>query len=106
MNRFLFASLILFFKKKLINNFYFILLFQVEKCRSMDTINVEDLLQDMRYYRMGLIQTPDQLRFSYLSVIEGGKHILSNLPPLEDDPLVRFMYLLILLFFMKLQKPR
>lgn len=59
----------------------------VEKCRSMDSINVEDLLQDMRYYRMGLIQTPDQLRFSYLSVIEGGKHILSNLPPLEDDPL-------------------
>lgn len=59
----------------------------VEKSRSMDSINVEDLLQDMRYYRMGLIQTPDQLRFSYLSVIEGGNHILSNLPPLADDPL-------------------
>ncbi|TNN39246.1 Tyrosine-protein phosphatase non-receptor type 2 [Liparis tanakae] len=29
----------------------------------------------MREYRMGLIQTPDQLRFSYMAVIEGAKLI-------------------------------
>ena len=27
---------------------------------------------------MGLIQTPDQLRFSYLAIIAGGKRILSG----------------------------
>lgn len=29
----------------------------------------------MRKYRMGLIQTPDQLRFSYMTIIEGAKFI-------------------------------
>lgn len=29
----------------------------------------------MRKYRMGLIQTPDQLRFSYMAILEGAKHI-------------------------------
>lgn len=37
----------------------------------LDNIVVKDILMDMRKYRMGLIQTPDQLRFSYLAVIEG-----------------------------------
>ena len=32
----------------------------------------------MRKCRMGLIQTADQLRFSYLAIIEGGHGILSN----------------------------
>ena len=30
---------------------------------------------------MGLIQTPDQLRFSYIAIIEGGKRILSGGDP-------------------------
>lgn len=29
----------------------------------------------MRKYRMGLIQTPDQLRFSYMAVLEGAKYV-------------------------------
>ncbi|KAK7930684.1 hypothetical protein WMY93_007079 [Mugilogobius chulae] len=33
---------------------------------------------NMREYRMGLIQTADQLRFSYMAVIEGAKLILPN----------------------------
>lgn len=32
----------------------------------------------MREYRMGLIQTPDQLRFSYMAVIEGANLILTD----------------------------
>ena len=35
---------------------------------------------DMRKYRMGLIQTPDQLRFSYLAIIEGSARVLSESP--------------------------
>lgn len=36
-----------------------------------NSVNVRDLLMEMRKYRMGLIQTHDQLRFSYLAIIEG-----------------------------------
>lgn len=31
----------------------------------------------MRRYRMGLIQTPDQLRFSYQAIVHAAKHRLS-----------------------------
>jgi len=41
----------------------------------MDGIKVYDVLMDMRRYRMGLIQTPDQLRFSYLAIVAGAKRI-------------------------------
>jgi len=41
-------------------------------------VNVLDVLVDMRRYRMGLIQTPDQLRFSYLAMIEGAKRLFSS----------------------------
>ncbi|XP_062057310.1 tyrosine-protein phosphatase non-receptor type 2 isoform X3 [Lepus europaeus] len=40
-----------------------------------DEINVKQVLLNMRKYRMGLIQTPDQLRFSYMAIIEGAKCI-------------------------------
>lgn len=38
-------------------------------------INIKQLLLNMRKYRMGLIQTPDQLRFSYMTIIEGAKFL-------------------------------
>lgn len=38
-----------------------------------NSIKVRDILLEMRKQRMGLIQTPDQLRFSYLAIIEGSK---------------------------------
>ncbi|XP_071445884.1 tyrosine-protein phosphatase non-receptor type 2 isoform X1 [Hetaerina americana] len=44
----------------------------------MNTVNVIDILLEMRKSRMGLIQTPDQLRFSYLAVIEGAKKFLDK----------------------------
>ena len=37
----------------------------------VNSVDVKELLLEMRSYRMGLIQTPDQLRFSYQAIIEG-----------------------------------
>ncbi|XP_076022944.1 tyrosine-protein phosphatase non-receptor type 1 [Genypterus blacodes] len=39
------------------------------------SVRVREVLLEMRRSRMGLIQTADQLRFSYLAVIEGAKYI-------------------------------
>lgn len=47
----------------------------MEKRKDPDSVNVKRVLLDMRKYRMGLIQTPDQLRFSYLAVIEGARFL-------------------------------
>lgn len=38
-------------------------------------ISVADLLLELRQSRMGLIQTADQLYFSYQAIIEGIKHL-------------------------------
>ena len=56
---------------------------QIEKKQDLNCIDIRGLLIQMRSYRMGLIQTPEQLRFSYMSVIEGGHRILAN----EDSTL-------------------
>jgi len=45
---------------------------------NLNSVNVMDMLIDMRRYRMGLIQTPDQLRFSYLAMIEGAKRLFPS----------------------------
>ncbi|XP_065484287.1 tyrosine-protein phosphatase non-receptor type 2 isoform X1 [Caloenas nicobarica] len=42
------------------------------------SVDIKKVLLDMRRYRMGLIQTPDQLRFSYMAVIEGAKYIMGD----------------------------
>jgi len=41
-------------------------------------VDIKKILLDMRKYRMGLIQTPDQLRFSYMAVLEGAKYIMGD----------------------------
>ncbi|XP_063837868.1 tyrosine-protein phosphatase non-receptor type 61F-like isoform X2 [Ostrinia nubilalis] len=41
-------------------------------------VNVQQILLEMRKDRMGLIQTPDQLRFSYQAIIEGTKRMDPN----------------------------
>lgn len=38
-----------------------------------DNISAREVLRELRSYRMGLIQTTDQLRFSYKAIIEGIK---------------------------------
>lgn len=47
-----------------------------------DAVSVRDVLLEMRRFRMGLAQTPDQLRFSYLAIIKGHRE------GLEADDLV------------------
>ncbi|XP_041650063.1 tyrosine-protein phosphatase non-receptor type 2a [Cheilinus undulatus] len=48
------------------------------KRKNPSSVDIQKVLLDMREYRMGLIQTPDQLRFSYMAVIEGAKLILTD----------------------------
>lgn len=43
---------------------------------------VADVLLELRRYRMGLIQTSDQLYFSYKAILEGMKHFND---PVRDD---------------------
>lgn len=52
---------------------FFFSFLQVEK-EGENRINVADLLLELRQSRMGLIQTADQLYFSYQAIIEGIKH--------------------------------
>lgn len=41
----------------------------------LNSVDVKEILLEMRRYRMGLIQTPDQLRFSYQAIIEGATRL-------------------------------
>ncbi|XP_019744016.1 tyrosine-protein phosphatase non-receptor type 1 [Hippocampus comes] len=59
------------------------------------SVRIRDVLLEMRRHRMGLIQTADQLRFSYLAIIEGAKYLQGDLSSQdswrgfsqeEDDP--------------------
>lgn len=50
----------------------------IENQEHMNGIDIRKMVLDMRYYRMGLIQTADQLRFSYLAIIEGGRRLLNK----------------------------
>ncbi|PSN29557.1 Tyrosine-protein phosphatase non-receptor type 2 [Blattella germanica] len=44
----------------------------------IDSVNVREVLLEMRRFRMGLIQTPDQLRFSYWAIIEGANKCIKG----------------------------
>lgn len=48
---------------------------QMSHRKDPSSVQIRQVLLEMRRYRMGLIQTADQLRFSYLAVIEGAKYI-------------------------------
>lgn len=48
---------------------------QMSHRKDPSSVRIREVLLEMRRYRMGLIQTADQLRFSYLAVIEGAKYI-------------------------------
>jgi len=50
---------------------------QIEE-KGLDAVNVREVLLEMRRFRMGLIQTPDQLRFSYWAIIEGSNKYLNG----------------------------
>ena len=40
-----------------------------------ESVCVKDILLELRNYRMGLIQTVDQLKFSYMAIVEGKDNI-------------------------------
>ncbi|KAF7269315.1 protein tyrosine phosphatase 61F isoform X2 [Rhynchophorus ferrugineus] len=44
----------------------------------LNSVNVEEVLLEMRKYRTGLIQTHEQLRFSYQAIIEGANQLLTS----------------------------
>ncbi|XP_077432356.1 tyrosine-protein phosphatase non-receptor type 2a [Vanacampus margaritifer] len=50
----------------------------MDRRNNPSSVGIQRVLLDMREYRMGLIQTPDQLRFSYMAVIEGAKLLGTN----------------------------
>ncbi|XP_035678561.1 tyrosine-protein phosphatase non-receptor type 1-like [Branchiostoma floridae] len=58
----------------------------LDKTRDLNSLNMRQLLLEMRQYRMGLIQTPDQLRFSYLAVLEGARTVLGMAT--EEDQVI------------------
>lgn len=45
----------------------------------MDQISITDVLLEIRQYRVGLIQTPDQLRFTYLAILEGVRVLMPEI---------------------------
>ncbi|XP_039286824.1 tyrosine-protein phosphatase non-receptor type 61F isoform X2 [Nilaparvata lugens] len=49
-----------------------------DKQDSCEGITIRDILMEMRKYRMGLVQTAEQLRFCYLAIIEGLKDNFEN----------------------------
>lgn len=64
---------------------------QIEE-NGLNSVNVRDVLLEMRRYRMGLIQTPDQLRFSYAAIIEGAKQLPLNDVVINANTLFRLEY--------------
>ncbi|KAF0035630.1 hypothetical protein F2P81_010942 [Scophthalmus maximus] len=60
-----------------------LLLMSIRKDSS--SVRIRDVLLEMRRYRMGLIQTADQLRFSYVAVNEGAKYIKGDTSSQESQ---------------------
>lgn len=48
-----------------------VMLAKLEACKDLSGVNVQSVLLNMRRQRLGLIQTPDQLRFSYIAILQG-----------------------------------
>lgn len=52
---------------------------EIESTGDMDQISITDVLLEIRQYRVGLIQTPDQLRFTYLAILEGVRVLMPEI---------------------------
>ncbi|KAK3752022.1 hypothetical protein QZH41_009342 [Actinostola sp. cb2023] len=61
---------------------------EVEKTGNLNGVDIKKTLLEIRKYRLGLIQTPDQLRFTYDAILEG-THIL--LPNVYEEALDKFL---------------
>ncbi|KAL5466819.1 hypothetical protein EMCRGX_G030970 [Ephydatia muelleri] len=51
---------------------------KIESTRDLNSVNLQEVLLNMRKQRMGLIQTHDQLRFSYIAILQGAYQILGE----------------------------
>ena len=63
----------------------FFLSFQLAQTRDLATIDLQQILLNMRRQRLGLIQTADQLRFSYIAILQGALQDLELEPSNYDD---------------------
>ena len=50
----------------------------------LHTLDIKAVLLHMRKQRLGLIQTPEQLRFSYMTVLNAAHHVLDLVPSISD----------------------
>lgn len=50
----------------------------MDKRKDPSSVDIKKVLLEMQRFCMGLIQTVDQLRFSYLAVIEGARFIMGD----------------------------
>ena len=60
----------------------------LEGARSLNTLDLKYLLLHMRKQRLGLIQTPEQLRFSYITVLNAAHYALGlgqTIPDLKKE---------------------
>lgn len=58
---------------------------QLEQTHDLGSVDLQQVLLSMRRQRLGLIQTPDQLRFSYIAVLQGALQDLELEPSNYDD---------------------
>lgn len=57
----------------------FLFVDQVEHVGDLNQIDIKAMLLEIRQYRVGLIQTPDQLRFTYLAILEGVRVLMPEI---------------------------
>ena len=48
----------------------------IERAGSLNGLNVKDILLDIRKQRLGLVQTSEQLRLAYLTILNAAHHVL------------------------------
>ncbi|XP_078365840.1 uncharacterized protein LOC144650067 isoform X1 [Oculina patagonica] len=58
---------------------------EVEHVGDLNQIDIKAMLLEIRQYRVGLIQTPDQLRFTYLAILEGVRVLMPEIYQREKN---------------------
>ena len=61
---------------------------QLEQTEDLNSVDLQGTLLDMRRQRLGLVQTADQLRFSYIAILQGALQDLELEPSNYDDLMV------------------
>ena len=58
---------------------------QLEQTQDLSSVDLQGLLREMRQQRLGLVQTADQLRFSYIAILQGALQDMELEPSSYDD---------------------